>query len=76
MYTPVRHPTATTRRPDDADKAGDIDLSIVCAVSSIGLWLTCLVTVAVNASVVGLVLVLLAGVGLAGTAWHLVTWKP
>ena len=75
MHTPVRNPTATTRRPDDTDKAGDVDLSIVCAVSSIGLWLTCLVTVAVSASVVGLILVLLAGVALAGNTWRIVNSK-
>ncbi|QJP17219.1 hypothetical protein G3545_28400 [Starkeya sp. ORNL1] len=75
MHTPVRHPAATTRRPEDTDKAGDIDLGIVCVVSSVGLWLTCLVTVAVNASVLGLILVLLAGAGIAGNAWRLVTSK-
>lgn len=75
MHIPARHPTVTTRRPENSDKTGDVDLSIVCALSSIGIWLTCLVTVAVSASVTGLVLVLLAGVGLAATTWHLITAK-
>ncbi|MDF2998566.1 MAG: hypothetical protein K0R27_4203 [Xanthobacteraceae bacterium] len=73
MPTQLRNPTATTTQRNDGDQTADSDLSIVCAVSSIGLWLTCLVTVAVSASALGLVLVLLAGVGIAGNAWRLIT---